>query len=97
MALHVIVGAGPIGTATARHLVDLGHEVRMVTRTGSGPDMVTRVAADAADAGRLAELAGRRRRALQLRQPAVPPLARAVAAPGRRHARGRASAPARSS
>ena len=56
MALHVIVGAGPIGNATACHLVDQGHEVRMVTRTGSGPGTVTRLAADAADAGRLAEL-----------------------------------------
>jgi nucleoside-diphosphate-sugar epimerase len=57
MALYVIVGAGPIGTATARHLVELGHQVRMVTRTGSGPETVTRVAADATDASRLAELA----------------------------------------
>ena len=57
MALHVIVGAGPVGAATARHLTRLGHEVRMVTRTGSGPGEVTRVAADATDAGRLTELA----------------------------------------
>jgi nucleoside-diphosphate-sugar epimerase len=57
MALHVIVGAGPVGAATARHLTKLGHDVCMVTRTGSGPDEVTRVAADATDADRLTGLA----------------------------------------
>ena len=38
MATHVIVGAGPIGSATARLLADDGHEVRVVTRGGAGPD-----------------------------------------------------------
>ena len=57
MGLHVIVGAGPIGTATAEHLFALGHEVRMVTRSGAGPSVVERVAADATDPDRLAELA----------------------------------------
>ena len=56
MALHVIVGAGPIGTSTAEHLVALGHQVRVVTRSGSGPEHVERVAADATDADRLTEL-----------------------------------------
>jgi nucleoside-diphosphate-sugar epimerase len=56
MALHVIVGAGPIGTSTAEHLVARGHQVRMVTRSGSGPEYVERVAADATDADRLTEL-----------------------------------------
>ena len=56
MALHVIVGAGPIGTATGRHLIKLGHEVRLVTRAGSGPEELPRVAADASDADRLTEL-----------------------------------------
>ena len=58
MARHVVVGAGPIGTATAAHLVELGHDVRMVTRRGTGPATVERIATDATDAGRLAELAG---------------------------------------
>jgi nucleoside-diphosphate-sugar epimerase len=55
--MHVVVGAGPIGTATAEHLLSEGHEVVMVTRSGSGPADVRRVAADATDADRLAELA----------------------------------------
>lgn len=59
MALHVVVGAGPVGTATAQELVGVGHDVRIVTRHGSGPDhpAVQRVAADATDAAGLTELA----------------------------------------
>jgi nucleoside-diphosphate-sugar epimerase len=59
MALHVIVGAGPIGTAAARHLADDGHQVRVITRGGGGPDhpAVERVATDATDAARLTTLA----------------------------------------
>src|SRR5215471_601352 len=56
MALHVIVGAGAIGTATAEQLVADGHQVRVVTRSGTGPESVERVAADASDAARLTEL-----------------------------------------
>lgn len=57
--LHVVVGAGAVGTATAHLLADAGHAVRVVTRSGSGPDRagVERVAADAADADRLLGLA----------------------------------------
>ncbi|RZU73281.1 nucleoside-diphosphate-sugar epimerase [Micromonospora kangleipakensis] len=60
MALHVIVGAGPVGTATARLLAERGDRVRVVTRRGTGPEhpAVERVAADAADADRLAALTG---------------------------------------
>jgi nucleoside-diphosphate-sugar epimerase len=47
--LHVIFGAGGVGASTAARLLDAGHEVRMVTRSGSGPDGVQRVAADASD------------------------------------------------
>ena len=59
MSKHVIVGAGPVGTATARLLVDRGEEVVLVTRSGSGPEhaAVTRVAADASSSGRMSELA----------------------------------------
>ncbi|MFD6612519.1 NAD-dependent epimerase/dehydratase family protein [Micromonospora chalcea] len=58
MALHVIVGAGPVGTATANLLAERGEQVRVVTRRGTGPEhpAVERVAADAADANRLTEL-----------------------------------------
>lgn len=58
MSLHVIVGAGAVGTGTALELAAAGHHVRLVTRSGSGPEHpdIERIAADATDAGRLAEL-----------------------------------------
>ncbi len=56
MALHVIVGAGPVGSALARELLGRGETVRVVTRSGSGEDGTERIAADASDATRLAEL-----------------------------------------
>jgi nucleoside-diphosphate-sugar epimerase len=58
MTKHVILGAGSIGTNIARILTDRGEQVRMLTRSGSGPEhpMVERVAADASDAKRLLEL-----------------------------------------
>jgi nucleoside-diphosphate-sugar epimerase len=57
--LHVIVGAGPVGTATATLLADRGEQVRVITRRGAGPERpeVERVAADATDPGRLSDLA----------------------------------------
>ncbi len=57
--LHVVVGAGPVGRATADQLVREGHEVVLVSRSGTGPEVVgaRREAADAADADRLARLA----------------------------------------
>ena len=60
MGRHVIVGAGPVGTATAHALVAAGHEVTLVTRSGSGPEGsgLTRVAADASDPFALAEAVG---------------------------------------
>ena len=57
MDTHLVVGAGPVGTAVARRLLADGHHVRVVTRSGSGPEGVERVSADAADAARLADLA----------------------------------------
>jgi nucleoside-diphosphate-sugar epimerase len=57
MGRHVIVGAGPVGTATAEHLARQGHDVMVVTRRGSGPSTVACVAADATDVDRLASLA----------------------------------------
>ena len=48
---YLVIGAGPIGTALATWLADAGHEVRLATRSGSGPDLpgVQRIALDAAD------------------------------------------------
>ncbi|MGE5289073.1 MAG: NAD-dependent epimerase/dehydratase family protein [Micromonosporaceae bacterium] len=59
MSLHVIVGAGPVGTATANLLAGRGEKVRLVTRRGSGPEhpAIEKVAADATDAQRLSALA----------------------------------------
>jgi nucleoside-diphosphate-sugar epimerase len=58
MAEHVIIGAGSIGTNVARLLVERGESVRILTRSGSGPEhpLIERLAADASDAAHLAEL-----------------------------------------
>lgn len=55
---HVIVGAGPVGTETAKVLSARGSEVVMVSRSGRGPELpgVSRVAVDASNAGALAEV-----------------------------------------
>lgn len=57
--MSVVVGAGPIGTGVARLLAAQGRRVRVVTRTGSGPEIagVERLAADASNAHALADLA----------------------------------------
>jgi nucleoside-diphosphate-sugar epimerase len=57
--LHVIVGAGPVGTATASLLADRGEQVRVITRRGTGLERpeIERVAADATDSARLSDLA----------------------------------------
>ena len=59
MTHHLVLGAGGIGRATASHLTFRGHRVILVSRSGRGPSLpgVRRIAADAADAERLAELA----------------------------------------
>jgi nucleoside-diphosphate-sugar epimerase len=59
MSRHVIVGAGPVGSAAALLLAGRGEQVRVVTRHGSGPEhpAIERVAADATDADRLTKLA----------------------------------------
>lgn len=56
--LHVVVGAGAVGTRTASLLADRGHQVRILSRSGAGPEdpRVERVAADASDAEGLARL-----------------------------------------
>jgi nucleoside-diphosphate-sugar epimerase len=59
MSLHVIVGAGPVGTATATLLAERGERVRVLSRSGAGPHhpAIELAAADATDAGRLTALA----------------------------------------
>ena len=56
---HLIVGAGPVGRALAVRLADAGTPVRIVTRSGGGPEhpLIARLAVDASDADRLEEVA----------------------------------------
>lgn len=58
MPLHVIVGAGPVGTGAAQLLAGRGERVRLISRRGSGPEhpSIERVAADATQTDRLSEL-----------------------------------------
>jgi 2-polyprenyl-6-methoxyphenol hydroxylase-like FAD-dependent oxidoreductase len=42
MSLHVVVGTGPVGSATAQLLAGSGDQVRVITRSGSGPEGVER-------------------------------------------------------
>jgi len=58
--LHVVVGAGAVGTRTASLLAARGHQVRILSRSGAGPadPRVERVAADASDAEAVAGLTG---------------------------------------
>lgn len=56
--MHVVTGAGSIGTTTALHLAEQGRPVRLISRRGTGPDhpLIERVAADATDTARLTGL-----------------------------------------
>ncbi|OAR22182.1 hypothetical protein A8W25_29465 [Streptomyces sp. ERV7] len=61
MAESVVIGAGATGIATAGQLADSGRQVRLITRSGSGPDHpgIERIALDAGRTDELAEaLAG---------------------------------------
>ena len=57
--MQVIVGSGAVGTAVAELLIAQGERVRVVTRSGGGPDhpLVDLVAADAADPAALRRIA----------------------------------------
>lgn len=59
MTTHLVIGAGPVGTRTALLLADAGAHVRIVTRSGGGPEHpgIERITADAADAPRMRSLA----------------------------------------
>jgi nucleoside-diphosphate-sugar epimerase len=54
MAVHVIVGQGSVGRATAGLLLEQGHEVRVITRSGgakeAGGGRVRHISLDASDA-----------------------------------------------
>lgn len=56
MGKHVIVGAGQVGAHLAERLTARGHDVVVVTRSGSGPEGVERIAADVADRTRLTQI-----------------------------------------
>ncbi len=57
--MHVIVGAGAVGTQAALLLADRGEQVRVVSRHGTGPQhaSIELVATDATDAEKLTSLA----------------------------------------
>ncbi|MGX1159199.1 nucleoside-diphosphate-sugar epimerase [Arthrobacter sp. SLBN-100] len=52
---YVVTGAGPVGWTVAEQLAGRGHQVRILTRSGSGPahPLVERVAGDAKDPSQL--------------------------------------------
>ncbi|MFV0137620.1 NAD-dependent epimerase/dehydratase family protein [Streptomyces sp. HMX87] len=56
MSLHVVIGFGPAGAATARLLAENGHSVRVITKSGRGPEPgIEHLALNAADGGALSE------------------------------------------
>ena len=57
--IHVVVGAGIVGSTLAQLLANNGQEVIVVTRSGSGPvhKNIKRVAADVSDRSKLLEIA----------------------------------------
>lgn len=56
---HIVIGAGPVGSATAQLLASQGHSVALASRSGSGPELpgVDRVALDATDVEAFSALA----------------------------------------
>ncbi|MET9604863.1 NAD-dependent epimerase/dehydratase family protein [Streptomyces sp. NPDC006512] len=77
MSFYVVMGFGAAGAATARLLLEQGHSVRVVTRTGRPPEPgIEHVAFEAADSARLTEAV---RGAVALFNCAAPPYHRWVA------------------
>ena len=59
MGRHVVLGKGPVGTATAQLLAERGHEVVVLSRSGgTSTDGVEHRAVDAADAAALSAAVG---------------------------------------
>ncbi|WP_026555580.1 NAD-dependent epimerase/dehydratase family protein [Arthrobacter sp. 35W] len=56
--LKIVTGAGPVGWTVATQLAEAGHRVRVLTRSGSGPEhgLIERVRADASGAQDLTPL-----------------------------------------
>ena len=54
MPQHLVIGAGPVGRAVARRLLDRGDDVILATRSGSGPGVAT--AADGAPGPRTTDV-----------------------------------------
>lgn len=48
-AIKIVTGAGPVGSTVATQLADAGHHVRLLTRSGSGPEhpLIERLSVDA--------------------------------------------------
>ena len=57
MTVHVVTGAGPVGSTVALQLAEQGHAVRLLTRSGSGPEhpSIERRRVDVSQPGPLAE------------------------------------------
>jgi nucleoside-diphosphate-sugar epimerase len=55
--MHVVIGSGPVGSAIATQLAQRGRAVRVITRSGRGPQhpAIERAAVDASDASALRE------------------------------------------
>jgi nucleoside-diphosphate-sugar epimerase len=53
--MYVVTGAGPVGYSVAEQLAELGHRVRVLTRSGTGPEhpLVERIRADVSDPSQL--------------------------------------------
>lgn len=53
--MYVVTGAGPVGYSVAERLAGQGHQVRVLTRSGSGPEhpLVERIRADVSDPAQL--------------------------------------------
>ncbi|MEO3941565.1 NAD-dependent epimerase/dehydratase family protein [Paenarthrobacter nicotinovorans] len=53
--MYVVTGAGPVGYSVAERLAGQGHQVRVLTRSGSGPEhpLVDRIRADVSDPAQL--------------------------------------------
>ncbi|MGW4773046.1 NAD-dependent epimerase [Nocardia sp. NPDC004278] len=87
MPSHVIIGRGGTASATAVRLAESGDRVRMISRSGAGPEHpdIERIAADAVDAAALADLAKGAETVINAAMPAyhtwpetVPPLFGAI-------------------